>query len=130
MSTAKWQNIAGSKKFFSLINIHMYTQIKLLYFEIERNARQTKNGHNYTKYSFSTYQKMSYSETKIIFKKMQLVLDVKSFFLHFSRTLTGKNLSDVHIYLSYNPTYSMSLLGRFTLIIHENYISRTLVERW
>ena len=41
---------------------------------------------------------------------------------------TGKRLSDVLIYLSINPKYSISLLGRFTLIIHQNYISRTLVE--
>ena len=45
---------------------------------------------------------------------------------HFS---TGKKLSDVLIYLSINPKYSIPLLGRFTLIIHQNYISRTLVER-
>ena len=43
------------------------------------------------------------------------------FFLH-----TGKKLSDVLIYLSINPKYSILLLGRFTLITHENYISNTL----
>ena len=42
---------------------------------------------------------------------------------------TGKTLSDLLIYLSINPKYSIPLLGRFTLIIHQNYISRTLVER-
>ena len=42
---------------------------------------------------------------------------------------TGIKLSDVLIYLSINPKYSIPLLGRFTLIIHQNYISRKLVER-
>ena len=32
---------------------------------------------------------------------------------------TGKTLSDVLIYLSINPKYSIPLLGRFTLIIHQ-----------
>ena len=41
---------------------------------------------------------------------------------------TDKKLSDVLIYLSINPKYSILLLGRFTLIIHQNHISRTLVE--
>ena len=41
---------------------------------------------------------------------------------------TGKKLSDVLIYLSINPKYSIPLLGRFTLMIHQIYISRTLVE--
>ena len=31
-------------------------------------------------------------------------------------------------FLSINPKYSIPLLGKFTLIIHQNYISRTLVE--
>ena len=42
---------------------------------------------------------------------------------------TDKKLSDVLIYLSINPKYSIPLLGRFTLIIHQNYISGTLIER-
>ena len=39
--------------------------------------------------------------------------------------LTGKKMSDVLIYSSINPQYSIPLLGRFTLIIHQNSISRT-----
>ena len=38
---------------------------------------------------------------------------------------TGKKMSDVLIYSSINPQYSIPLLGRFTLIIHQNSISRT-----
>ena len=38
---------------------------------------------------------------------------------------TGKSLSDVLIYLSINPQYSIPLLGRFPSIIHQKYISRT-----
>ena len=40
----------------------------------------------------------------------------------------SKTLPDALIYLSINPKYSIPLLGRFTLIIHQN-CSRTLVER-
>ena len=42
---------------------------------------------------------------------------------------TGKSFSGALIYFSINPKYSIALLGRFPLIIHQNYISRTLVER-
>ena len=42
---------------------------------------------------------------------------------------TGKKLSDVLIYLSINPKYSIILLGRFTWIIYQSYISRTPLER-
>ena len=42
---------------------------------------------------------------------------------------TGKSFSEALIYFSINPKYSIALLGRFPLIIHQNYISRTLVER-
>jgi hypothetical protein len=42
---------------------------------------------------------------------------------------TGKSFSEALIYFSINPKYSIALLGRFPLIIHKNYISRTLVER-
>ena len=38
---------------------------------------------------------------------------------------TGKKISDVLIYLSINPQYSIPLLGRFPSIIHQKYISRT-----
>ena len=40
---------------------------------------------------------------------------------------TGKKMSDVLIYSSINPQYSIPLLGRFTLIIHQNSISRTSI---
>ena len=39
--------------------------------------------------------------------------------------VTGKKMSDVLIYSSINPHYSIPLLGRFTLIIHQNSTSRT-----
>ena len=46
-----------------------------------------------------------------------------------ARYVTGKSFSEALIYFSINPKYSIVLLGRFPLIIHQNYISRTLVER-
>ena len=42
---------------------------------------------------------------------------------------TGKSLSEVLIYSSINPKYSIPLLGRFTLKIHQSYINRTPLER-
>ena len=42
---------------------------------------------------------------------------------------TGKSMSEALIFASINPKYSIPLLGRFTLIIHQISISRTLVER-
>ena len=45
------------------------------------------------------------------------------------KLITGKSFSEALIYFSINPKYSIALLGRFPLIIHQNYISRTLVER-
>ena len=38
---------------------------------------------------------------------------------------TGKSLSEVLFFWSINPKYSILLLGRFTLIIHQISISRT-----
>ena len=38
---------------------------------------------------------------------------------------TGKSMSEALIFASINPKYSIPLLGRFTLIIHQISISRT-----
>ena len=46
-------------------------------------------------------------------------------YLTFDVGFTGKSFSEAIIYFSINPKYSIPLLGRFTSIIHQNYISRT-----
>ena len=40
---------------------------------------------------------------------------------------TGKSFSEALIYFSINPKYSIALLGRFPLIIHQNYVNFTQI---
>ena len=61
-----------------------------------------------------------------VLKKILIFLGIIVFSAAFN---IGKSLSEELIFSSVNPKCSIPLLGRFSLIIHQIYISRTLVER-
>ena len=113
-STKKYENVWSGTVFYGLNTHHIFV-----------NHRRKRGEKSETTITQCKKQLSSGEGGVIVLKRMSSFHSSNVKQGNLNCEVTGKTLSDVLIYSSINPKYSIPLLGRFTLIIHQISISRT-----